>query len=1440
MVFELLNEKLQKIIKKRGFTQPTLPQKLSIPAILEGKNVLLIAPVASGKTEAAILPILHNIMEQKPEPISTLYISPLKSLNRDLLDRIMWWGNELEIEVTVRHGDTTPYQRKLQVEFPNDLMISTLETLQPILTGRKLREILKNIKWIILDEIHETVDSKRGVQLALGLERLRELCQHDFQLIMLSATVGDPEGVANFFSGGRPVQIIKATVPKQMEIKVINPRPEPRDKKAGRKIFTSDQTAARLRTIMELIKDHKSTLTFTNTREFAEILASRIKTLDKDFPAGVHHSSLSKQVRIKTEKEFKTEKIKSIICVTGDSKILLSDGSWKRIEDTCENVHQIVSLNDELKLKKSVCDKIVKICKRKTLKIITKRNFEVETTHDNKFLTIDKTGLKWTEAKNLKKNQPIAVIRRNPFSGEEKKFITILPDDIFVKVSDGLFSEIKQRLSEKYGTYKQTAKSLGIGHHKIRNFLGPKKAHQPLGRLKRIMERINIDIEKLTNNIETVGSRNYHRHKIPLKISPTFVRFVAFLLADGTITRKECIRIFNKNVHLLKKYKNILKKEFNINMKLLDGPDVAIGQGYARWLCRTLENMGVILGRKARIVTIPEIIFGLPLEHKISFLSGYFDGDGNFKTVKNRIYSLSFNTSSKQMAMDLQLLMLSVGIVSSVVYSRKKGNYSVSLLGGVHLRNFIKECRVWKEKTKLTVYGDGYSHQDTIPNVGILLKKLRNKVGASTYFLQKEHFNPYRYEADIRSISRKNLSKLIKIYSSSTRIPELLVKLTSSDIYWDKVKEVKNGGYKDVFDVVDSPSSNFIVNGFISHNCTSSLQLGIDIGSIDLVLQYMSPRQISQLIQRTGRSGHTLKKISKGIIISTEEDDIFESAVIARKALNEEMEPIRFHQNSLDVLAHQLVGLTLERWKVSLEDAYKTVRKVWPYRELAYPEFLEVCKQLERLGLVFLNGHIKKKRRGFQYYFEQLSTIPSLNQYKIFNTVDNSFVGVLDEEFVALHGDVGTTFIVKGEAWRIQDITENKILVEPTEDVEAAVPGWEGELMPVPFEVAEEVGRLRSVIREKLKDNGEKEILAEVQSMYPVDKNCAEKMVDIIKKQSTYGIVPDDKTILVEDYQDLAVLHSCFGTLVNQTLGRFLAALLTARLGSVGLKTDPYRIMIKFQEKNLDLIKEILLETKPEFLKTYLEMSLVNSSLFEWKFVHVAKRFGAISADAQYGRTRMRRIVDEYVGTPIYKETLKELETEKVDIEKATEILKRIQTGEIKIIFKPGLSPLGNLGVKHQYAEVVGPGKPEREIFELFKKRLMGTKVRLVCLNCGKWDRTFTVKEMPEDVKCSKCEARLLAVVHPRDDEVLKIIKKKLTGKSTTAEESKRFKRAKWTAELFLTYRRAVVVALAAKGVGPETATRILAKYHKTEDDLLRDILAAERTWIRTKKYWKV
>jgi len=210
--FDLLVKPVRRLIEKKGFSKPTEPQEKAIPKVVDGENVLLISPTASGKTEAAFLPVL-SMMLQTPERrpgIKVLYVTPLRALNRDLLERLEWWCNNLDIKLAVRHGDTETKERTRQARSPPDILITTPETLQAILPGWLMRQHLRHVRWVIIDEVHEMADSKRGSQLSLALERLRWVVGKDFQMIGLSATIGSPEKVAQFLVGNsKSVEIVR-------------------------------------------------------------------------------------------------------------------------------------------------------------------------------------------------------------------------------------------------------------------------------------------------------------------------------------------------------------------------------------------------------------------------------------------------------------------------------------------------------------------------------------------------------------------------------------------------------------------------------------------------------------------------------------------------------------------------------------------------------------------------------------------------------------------------------------------------------------------------------------------------------------------------------------------------------------------------------------------------------------------------------------------------------------------------------------------------------------------------------------------------------------------------------------------------------------------------------------------------------------------------------
>src|SRR5881296_1071037 len=312
-----LDPRIIDTVRALGIETFTEPQERAIPRILAGANVLLVAPTGIGKTEAALLPILDRILRDKPEPTSCLYITPLRALNRDMLRRMTFFADRLGVRVAVRHGDTTPQERAAITRHPPDILITTPETFQILFTGRKLREHLRSVRWVVVDEIHELASDERGAQLAVGLERLRDLTGREFQRIGLSATVGTPDEVAAFLGGvDRRVEVIRVRIPKGIRIRVEMPTTAKEDSEIAERLRVKPGQAAALRRCYELIKEHQSTLFFVNTRDTAEFLSSRLAAWYQDPKIGVHHGSISKDVRVQMEDDFKSGGLRALVCTS--------------------------------------------------------------------------------------------------------------------------------------------------------------------------------------------------------------------------------------------------------------------------------------------------------------------------------------------------------------------------------------------------------------------------------------------------------------------------------------------------------------------------------------------------------------------------------------------------------------------------------------------------------------------------------------------------------------------------------------------------------------------------------------------------------------------------------------------------------------------------------------------------------------------------------------------------------------------------------------------------------------------------------------------------------------------------------------------------------------------------------------------------------------------
>jgi ATP-dependent Lhr-like helicase len=949
-VFGLLEKPVRKTLVKLGFSEPTLPQIKAVPFILRGENVLLIAPTGSGKTEAVLLPIFSNFIQQ-PEKrgISILYVTPLRALNRDMVKRLSFWAMHLGISVEVRHGDTEIKIRRRQALRPPNMLVTTPETLQAILPGTRMQQHLKHVRYVVVDEVHELAEDKRGVQLMVALERLLEITEKQFQRVGLSATVGNPQKVAKFIAGtNRSIRVEEVYLPKGYHYSVEYPIPNDLDYDSAQKLHTAPEAVARIRRILELVGGHTSTLIFVNSRTNAEMLGHKFNQLTKDI--AVHHGSLSGEERTSIEDEFKAKVLKAIVC-------------------------------------------------------------------------------------------------------------------------------------------------------------------------------------------------------------------------------------------------------------------------------------------------------------------------------------------------------------------------------------------------------------------------------------------------------------------------------------------------------------------------TSTLQLGIDIGHVDLVIQYLSPRQVCSLIQRVGRSGHKLDMTSKGVIVTAFPDDIMEALTAVRLAYKGQLEPLQIHENALDVIAHQIAGILLDKRRTTIDEILEILQRAYAYRNLSEAKLLDVTSYLHRLRILWLEGNmLNKTRKTREYYYENLSMIPDERRYPVVDVISDRRIGTVGDEFMALRARIGLNIIIRGKVWRIVQIEDETgtVHVVPSEDPFAAIPGWDGEILPVPFTLAQEVGKLRQKITEELKHEHNHEMLAEkLAKKLSTDKSTLLKPIEEIHEQlQQRASVPTHNRILIEVFDKYVIIHACFGEIVNRTLGCIFDAVFSDRELMTGWWNDGYRILVELpkraEPRELEKLQSILFGLTAKEVDKAFDEYLNARFPFSYKMKFVAERFGALPRGKTMGPERLAQLPSRFEETPIFEETLREAMLEKVDIPTVKKIMREVKRGKInvKMLFrleKP--TPLA-YHILAKYAEIPELMAPERVLLsniERMKRAIMARKVSLLCLSCGNQMDEERIRELPEKLLCEKCGAGLLASLRLGQDPkmVQDILKRRLDGKELTPEELEQLTHARRTADLILSYGKKALIAFQVRGIGPETAFRILGKMHPNEDDFFMDLLKAKIQYLRTRPYWE-
>ncbi|MDG6900846.1 MAG: DEAD/DEAH box helicase [Nitrososphaerota archaeon] len=946
--FQLFSPPLIAALKERGFEVPTDPQEKLVPIVREGKNALLMAPTGTGKTEAALLPILDAMVregESREKGTKLLYITPLRALNRDMLDRMQWWCKRFDIRLGVRHGDSSQAERTNMSFAPPDILITTPETLQILLVGRRIRQNLAKLRWVVVDEVHELSEDKRGSQLSVGLERLRDVAEKEFQIVGLSATVGSPEKVAQFLVGsGRECEVVRVPVEKSLSLKVVTPRATGDDRVLADAIYSYPEVAARLRTVRQLVERYRSVLIFTNTRSEAEALSSRFRVWDPDFPIAVHHSSLSKATREAVERSLK------------DGKLL-----------------------------------------------------------------------------------------------------------------------------------------------------------------------------------------------------------------------------------------------------------------------------GVI--------------------------------------------------------------------------------------------------------------------------------------------------------------------------------------------------------------------------------CTSSLELGIDIGFLEYVVQYNSPRQVTRLIQRVGRSGHKVGEVSNGMVITQDSDDTLEAAVLCRKSVMGELEPLEPVFNPYDVAIHQVAGLLIEQSNWNFDDllalmkrsyAYENfdqerLRRVLTYMRERYPR---LAYYSESDGKVFRARDVKPL---FQYYFDNLSMIPDEKQYLVIE--GDNFVGTLDEAFVSEYGEVGVKFVEAGRCWKVEQIYGNKVYVKAEEDPTGAVPNWVGDEIPVPREVAAEVGAVRRRYAEELEKGTEDKYLDELVRTYPIPREALREALREVAEQHAARLpIPSERLITIEKWDRYVVIQAAFGHRVNRLLARVIGHIISERIGqSVAVHQDPYRIVIE-AEVSPAAVLSVIEELHKLDLKAATERAVERSGIFKRRLIHAGKKCGAIAKDADYASVSISGIIEALRDTPVYEEAMSVIFHDDFDLAATSDVVEKISAGaiEVKLVEYDGLTPIARIGVEEisRRGEIVSPERLRALLKQSTRARINETFMVAVCTNCWNFLELRKVADLEGLDRCPACDKEALGLSTDSYENVFSLAMKARSRGDIRGSRLKLVEALRRSAELRKEYGHSADMLMAGRGIRLADASALAAKMKKEGTDIVELVIEGEREALRRRYFF--
>jgi ATP-dependent Lhr-like helicase len=472
---------------------------------------------------------------------------------------------------------------------------------------------------------------------------------------------------------------------------------------------------------------------------------------------------------------------------------------------------------------------------------------------------------------------------------------------------------------------------------------------------------------------------------------------------------------------------------------------------------------------------------------------------------------------------------------------------------------------------------------------------------------------------------------------------------------------------------------------------TSSLELGIDMGAVDLVLQVESPKSVARGLQRIGRAGHELGAVSKGRIFPKFRADLLESAVVAKRMLEGGIEETVIPRNPLDVLAQQIVAIAADE-EISVDDLHELVRGAYPFADLSRTQLENVLDMLAgrypsdefaelRPRIVWdrTAGVIRGRQGARRLAVTNAGTIPDRGLFGVHLLDGGGRVGELDEEMV-YEARAGQTFLLGASTWRIEEITRDRVLVSPAPGVPGLVPFWKGEGVGRPYELGEAIGRASR----ELVAQSEPKALARLQEEHHLDEPAARNLVTFLHEQAaSTGAVPSDRTVVVERFRDeigdwrLCILTP-FGARVHAPWALALAARLRDSLGlEVQSIWSDDGIALHLPDADAPPPTDDIV-ISPDDIEELVVQEVGQSALFGARFRENAARALLIPRRRPDQRTplwqqRLKaqgllQVARRYGSFPVILETYRECLQDVFDLPSLKRLLKGLRTRELDLV----------------------------------------------------------------------------------------------------------------------------------------------------------------------------